>query len=100
MAASATAQTTAAEPTEALPTYVETVTVSATASPTQVADVAGTVGRIDRAEIERQNAGDARDLLRFEPGIDVTGDPTRLGLGGFVIRGIGGNRVQTRAGPA
>lgn len=86
-----------AAPTEPpLPTYVETVSVTATASPAKLEDIAGTVGRIDRTELERQGARTSRDLLLFEPGVEVAGDPARLGLGGFVIRGIGGNRVQTR----
>jgi hemoglobin/transferrin/lactoferrin receptor protein len=39
---------------------------------------------------------DARDLVRYEPGIYIEGDPTRFGLSGFNIRGIGGNRVLTQ----
>jgi hemoglobin/transferrin/lactoferrin receptor protein len=78
------------------PTYVETISVTATSNPTPIQEIAGTVGRVDRSEIERQSMNTVRDLVRFEPGVEVSGDPTRLGLGGFVIRGIGGNRVQTR----
>ncbi len=75
---------------------VDSITVTATSSPTPIQEIAGTVGRVERSEIESRLVSDARELLAFEPGVYVAGDPTRLGLGGFVIRGIGGNRVQTR----
>ena len=39
--------------------------------------------------------GDIADLVRFEPGVSVSGTGSRFGLTGFKIRGIGGNRVLT-----
>ena len=32
-------------------------------------------------------------LVKYEPGVYVESNVTRLGLNGFNIRGIGGNRV-------
>lgn len=60
------------------------------------ADVAGTVSVIDRDEVERLQPQDVRDLVRYEPGVHVTADPTRFGLDGFNIRGVQGNRVAVR----
>ena len=36
------------------------------------------------------------DLVKYEPGVYVENNVTRLGLNGFNIRGIGGNRVMTQ----
>lgn len=77
-------------------TFLDEITVSTTRSSREVAQVPGTAVVIDRAAIDESLAADSRDLLRFVPGVEVAGEPTRLGLNGFVIRGIGGNRVLTR----
>lgn len=78
------------------PTLTEMVTVTATSNPTELARTAGSVDRVERSEIESRLVSDSRELMAFLPGVTVAGSPTRLGLGGFVIRGIGGNRVATR----
>ncbi len=78
------------------PTFLDSVTVSATRGETAVGDAPGSVAVIDRRQVEETLAADSRDLLRYEPGVYVASDPTRLGLGGFVLRGLGGNRVLTR----
>ncbi len=78
------------------PTFLDAITVTATRTPTRVQDAPGSVSVIDAARIEREMATDARDLVRYEPGVYVEGDVTRLGLSGFNIRGIGGNRVLTQ----
>jgi hemoglobin/transferrin/lactoferrin receptor protein len=78
------------------PTFLDAITVTATRSPKSVKDAPGSVSVIDAARIESEMATDARDLVRFEPGVYVEGDVTRLGLSGFNIRGIGGNRVLTQ----
>ena len=72
------------------------ITVTATRSPRAVKDTPGEVSVISDTEIDHQLMTDAADLVRFEPGVYVDEDVTRLGLGGFNIRGIGGNRVLTR----
>ena len=81
----------------------QTITVTATRVPTAVENVPATVTVIDEERIADELAGDARDLVRYEPGISVPRSPARFGaaLGatgrdvnsGFRIRGIGGNRV-------
>lgn len=81
----------------------DTITVTATRTPTPVEDVPATVTVIGEEDIADQLANDVRDLVRFEPGVSVPRSPARFGaaLGstgrdgnsGFTIRGIGGNRV-------
>lgn len=79
------------------------VTITATRQPVATVDAPATVTVIDERRIADELATDIKDLVRFEPGISVPRAPTRFGaaLGvtgragneGFVIRGIGGNRV-------
>ncbi|MDQ0248204.1 hemoglobin/transferrin/lactoferrin receptor protein [Sphingomonas kyeonggiensis] len=80
-----------------------TITVTATRIPTDVKEVPATVSVIDEKKIADQLVTDIKDLVRYEPGISVPRGPTRFGaaLGvtgragneGFIVRGIGGNRV-------
>ena len=79
------------------------MTVTATRAPRPVDTVPATVTVIDEERIADELASDARDLIRYEPGISLPRQPARFGaaLGttgrdqnsGFRIRGIGGNRV-------
>ncbi len=79
------------------------MTVTATRAPRPVDSVPATVTVIDEQRIADELASDARDLIRYEPGISLPRQPARFGaaLGttgrdqnsGFRIRGIGGNRV-------
>lgn len=73
---------------------LETITVTATRLLRPIEDIAGTVTVISDAEIEQQVSIDIDDLVRYQPGItmDTAG---RGGNQGFIIRGIGGNRVLT-----
>lgn len=68
------------------------VTVTGTRNPDEVDDVPSNVTVIDREEIDRTQARDIRDLIRYEPGIVVRDNP-RYGLQDFNIRGLDGNRV-------
>jgi hemoglobin/transferrin/lactoferrin receptor protein len=72
------------------------VAVVAARRPQPTEDVVGTVSVIPRPQIERLQAQDIRDLVRYEPGVTVTADNARFGLDGFNIRGIQGNRIQVR----
>lgn len=83
------------DPTAA-PTFLDSITVTATRTPTSVKEAPGSVSVLESDRIEREVSTDARDLVRYEPGIYIEGDPTRLGLSGFNIRGIGGNRILTQ----
>ena len=81
----------------------QVMTVTATRAPRPVDEVPATVTVIDDERIADELASDARDLVRYEPGISLPRQPARFGaaLGttgrdqnsGFRIRGIGGNRV-------
>ncbi|MBE9101848.1 TonB-dependent hemoglobin/transferrin/lactoferrin family receptor [Vacuolonema iberomarrocanum] len=68
------------------------ITVTGTRNPDDVQDAPSNITVIDREEIERIQAQDIRDLVRFEPGI-VVRDNARYGLQDFNIRGLDGNRV-------
>src|SRR3990167_3155181 len=82
---------------------LDSVTVTATRTPSDVFNVPSTVTVIDAEEIEEALATDIKDLIRFEPGISVPTSPSRFGAAlastgrdgnsGFTIRGMGGNRV-------
>jgi hemoglobin/transferrin/lactoferrin receptor protein len=79
------------------------ITVTATRTPTDAANVPATVSVITAEQIENNLMEDIKDLVRFEPGIEVRTQPSRPGaaLGstgrdgnsGFTIRGLSGNRV-------
>jgi hemoglobin/transferrin/lactoferrin receptor protein len=79
------------------------VVVTATRAPIQAQDAPVTVSVKTAEEIADELATDIKDLVRFEPGISVRRAPTRFGAAqgttgragneGFVVRGIGGNRV-------
>lgn len=79
------------------------ITVTATRIPVSTLDAPATVSVITAEQIADDLSTDIKDLVRFEPGVTVPRSPTRFGaaLGttgragneGFVIRGMGGNRV-------
>jgi len=89
--------------TEPDPTWVEPLTVLATRSQARTDEVPATVTVITAREIEANLYTDIKDLVRFEPGVSVPTAPARFGaaLGstgrdgnaGFIIRGLGGDRV-------
>ena len=85
-----------AEPTaDESPTFLDAVTISATLRPAPVRDTPGVVSVIDSETIQERMIEDFADLVKYEPGVYVENSVTRLGLNGFNIRGIGGNRVMT-----
>ncbi|RYY28206.1 MAG: TonB-dependent hemoglobin/transferrin/lactoferrin family receptor [Sphingomonadales bacterium] len=79
------------------------ITVTATRQPIAVADAPATVTVIDEKRIADELVTDIKDLVRYEPGVTVPRSPTRFGAAagttgragneGFIVRGIGGNRV-------
>ncbi len=79
------------------------ITVTATRSERDTLNVPSTVTVITEEDIEENLVGDIKDLVRFEPGVSVSTQPSRFGatLGStgrdgnssFNIRGLGGNRV-------
>ena len=85
----------AGDPDEPL-TFLDSVTVTATLRPAPVRDTPGMVSVIDDVAIEERLVQNMADLVKYEPGVYVENNVTRLGLNGFNIRGIGGNRVMTQ----
>ena len=81
--------------TEGADEYMETVTVIGTKTERKISDVAGSISVLDEEYIERQLIQDIADLVKYEPGVSVSGTGSRFGLSGFAIRGIEGNRVLT-----
>ncbi len=77
-------------------TFLDSVTVSATLRPAPVRETPGTVSVIDSQSMEERLVRDFADLVKYEPGVYIENNVTRLGLNGFNIRGIGGNRVMTQ----
>ena len=77
-------------------TMAETITVTAELTPVRIKEATAKVSVINAKQIEAGLVNDYRDLVRYEPGVYIANDGSRLGLNGFNIRGIGGNRVLTR----
>ncbi|WP_296259350.1 MULTISPECIES: TonB-dependent receptor [unclassified Pseudomonas] len=75
---------------------LDQVTVSATRQAQSVDSVPNTVTVHDRADLDRQNVNNIRDLVRYEPGVSVGGAGQRAGTSGFNIRGIDGDRILTQ----
>lgn len=94
LAAAATAALPAQEPDEDAPARLDTVTFIANKSDRALGELAGTVSVLEREQIQRQLSRDIRDMVRYEPGVYVSRDAQRFGLGSFNIRGVEGNRVS------
>lgn len=77
-------------------TQFDVITVTATRSEQTLDEVPSTVSVHEEREIDQRNVKNIKDLVRYEPGISVSGSGSRFGLSGFTIRGIGGNRVLTQ----
>jgi hemoglobin/transferrin/lactoferrin receptor protein len=80
-----------------------TITVTATRLATDTQKVPATVTVVTDEKMADQLVNDVKDLVRFEPGVSVPRQPARFGAAsgttgragneGFIVRGIGGNRV-------
>ncbi|HKM38590.1 MAG TPA: TonB-dependent hemoglobin/transferrin/lactoferrin family receptor [Thiopseudomonas sp.] len=77
-------------------TRFDAITVTTTRSKQKLSAVPSTVSVHDERQIDQQNIKNIQDLIRYEPGVSVSGGNSRFGLSGFTIRGIGGNRVLTQ----
>ena len=89
----AAAQEPAAEEDAPKATQLDAVTSTAARGPKTLNDIAGTASVITAEELERRNATNIKDAVRYEPGVTVGNAPNRGGATNFNIRGIGGNRV-------
>jgi len=76
--------------------FFDTVTVSATTNPAALLETPGTVSVIESSTIARRLIENTADLVKYEPGVYIETTVNRIGLNGFNIRGIGGNRVMTQ----
>jgi hemoglobin/transferrin/lactoferrin receptor protein len=72
---------------------LDKVTVAATLTEQKIEDVANTVSVIGADQIEKQNPSDVRELLKYEPGIDVATEG-RFGLNSINVRGSDENKVK------
>ena len=77
-------------------TKFDAITVTTTRSAQKLSDVPSTVSVLDERQIDQQNINNIQELIRYEPGVSVSGGNGRFGVSGFTIRGIGGNRVLTQ----
>lgn len=77
---------------------LDAISVTATRQATNVLDVPGTVSVTTRQQLDDTMVRDNMDLVRYQPGINVdrqtSGTDPFGNVGGFTIRGVGGNRVQ------
>ena len=80
---------------ESVGAFDEAIVVVGTRTERALSDSAATIAVKSAEDIERELTRDIADLVRFEPGVTVSGTGSRFGLAGFNIRGIDGNRVLT-----
>lgn len=83
---------------EQQPVVLETVTILAYRQGRDPRETAASVTVIDQKDIDERGLDDMQKLVRYTPGVTVArtssaADPFNS-LGGFTIRGVGGNRVQ------
>ena len=72
---------------------MEAINVTATRSAKKLNELAPNTDVINRRQLNETLANDIKDAVRYEPGVDVSTDPSRRGNAGYTIRGIDGNRV-------
>ncbi|WP_172806787.1 TonB-dependent hemoglobin/transferrin/lactoferrin family receptor [Endozoicomonas arenosclerae] len=80
-------------PSETPVTKLNKITVTAARTAKEVNEIAGSVSVIDTDEMEKNIARSIRDMVRYEPGVEVSTDG-RTGMKDFNIRGMDGNRVK------
>ncbi|MDR2508020.1 MAG: TonB-dependent hemoglobin/transferrin/lactoferrin family receptor [Candidatus Accumulibacter sp.] len=77
---------------------MESITVTATRHAQNPLNVPSTVSVISNERIEEHTVTNIQELIRHEPGVQVPRTTSGVdpfgNLTGFVIRGVGGNRVQ------
>lgn len=73
-------------------TVLGTVSVEAEAI-AEPSDETASQTTLTAEQLSRDMARNVKDALRYEPGVSVTNNPSRFGLGNLNIRGVEGNRV-------
>jgi len=76
----------AATPPMLMAADLETITVIGSRTERPLKEIAATIDIISARQIEKELARDIADLVRFEPGVTVSGTGSRYGLSGFNIR--------------
>lgn len=74
---------------------LDTITVTASRRERPLREVANSITVIEAQGIQETLVADVKDLARYKPWLSVGNDPSRFGLSGFSIRGLGANRVVT-----
>lgn len=78
-------------------TYLGEIILSSDRAGGTVLDIPANVTVIDENQLEGRGVHDLEDLLRNEPGVDISRQTTSTDpfntIGGITIRGVGGNRV-------
>ncbi len=77
-------------------TQLDAVTTTATRNAEALGDVPATVSVIDAEDLERMNARNPRDAIRYEPGVSVGNQPLRTGSSSYTIRGIGARYLRRK----
>lgn len=73
---------------------LDPVTVIGTLGAEATLDRADSAVALDAVEINRRQARDLKDALRYLPGVSVSQASGRFAIGDVRIRGMGGNRVE------
>ena len=73
---------------------LDTVVVVASRAAEPLSQVVASVAQVDREQLDRYLVRDPESLVRYVPGVAITGEPERFGTRGFAIRGLEGNRVR------
>jgi len=76
-----------------VPSELDAVSVTADRTEKPIGEATGTVSVKTSKDIERRGVQRMQDLVKDEPGVTVSNDPTRSGNGGYTIRGITDNRI-------
>ncbi|UCC15271.1 MAG: TonB-dependent receptor [Gammaproteobacteria bacterium] len=79
--------------TAANPVLLDPIVTVATREDRPLREVAGNVTVVTREDMDASLSTSLDDIFRYVPGVDVSGSGTRFGDDGFILRGIGGNRV-------
>ena len=75
---------------------LDATTATATREERPLVDVPASVTIIDERELDRRAPHTIRDVIRYEPGVNVGNQPARAGQTNYNIRGIGENRVRVQ----
>ncbi len=88
-----------AKPKDGKARVLPPVTSTATRGEKSLIETPANVTIVTREEMDRRMQETIEDLVRYQPGVQVnrqtSGTDPFASLGGFTIRGVGGNRVQT-----